>query len=127
MQRDLKSVLGRIMVFGSSLVGGFATASLEALQPGFSFRISVMTFVAFAAGFGLLSLYWKILFHPSRSPAHRRLRRAASVLLALGGIAGFLYPLRFIAHSNVREVAAGLVMALGAVVGVAALLLFCKR
>src|SRR5438046_477285 len=96
VQTGNKSALARIMIFGSSIAAGFAAASLAALQPNFSFRLSLKTFAGFAAGFLLLYVYWRILFHPSKTPAQRRLRLAASMLLALCGIAGFLYPLRYI-------------------------------
>lgn len=127
MQADFKAALSRIMVLGSSVAVGFGAASMEALQPNFSFHISMMTLVAFALGFILLHIYWRILLHPSEAPAQKRLRFIASCFLACGGVAGFLYPLRFIAPSNHKEVAAGLLMALCAALGVAALLLLCKR
>jgi len=115
------------MLFGSSLAGGFAAASLQALQPNFSFRVSAKTLVAFGLGFLVLYCYWRILFHPSVSSGQKRLRMGASALLAIIGLTGFLYPLRFIAPNNHGEVAAGLVIACLALAVVIALLLMCKR
>jgi hypothetical protein len=115
------------MILGSSLALGFGTASLEALQRDFSFRISAKTLVAFVLGATLLYIYWRILLNPSKAPRQKRLRVAASIALFIGGVVGFLYPLRFIAPNNYREVAAGLLAAFAGLSVVATLLLFCKR
>ena len=115
------------MVLGSSLAAGFATASLEALEPNFSFDISIRTLLAFGCGFIALWIYWGMFFSSSEGRNQKRRRIIASVLLALGGVAGFLYPLRFIAPNNHAEVAAGLGLAFCALAGVAFLLFWCKR
>ncbi len=120
-------VLRRIMVFGSSLAFGFAGASLEALQPGFSFHISWRTVAVFFIASTILYIYWRILLHPGQEPRQRTLRITASIFLALAGIAGFLYPLRFIAPNNYTEVIIGLVTAFCGLTGVAVLLICCKR
>jgi hypothetical protein len=127
MQTDPKPTLRRVMMLGSSLTAGFATASLQALQPSFSFQISFKTLVAFGLGFVALLAYWRIFFSSSDSPGQKRLRVIASILLALAGVAGFLYPLRFIAPNNHAEVAAGLGLAFCALAGVTVLLFWCKR
>jgi len=127
MQAERKSALQRIMVLGSSLAAGFGTASLEALQPNFSFRVSLKTLGAFIFGFATLYIYWRILFHPSKGPGWKWLRISASALLALGGVAAFLYPLRFITPGKRQDVAVGLAIAFCALLGVATLLFWCRR
>ena len=115
------------MVLSSSLAAGFATASLQALQPNFSFKVSVKTLVAFAIGSIMAWIYWRILLSASTTPRQRRLRVFASVLLFFAGVAGFVYPTRFIAPNNYRDVIVGLIAAFCGLAGVAVLLLFCKR
>jgi len=125
--RVINAPLRWIMMVSSSLAAGFATASLEALQPNFSFKISFTTVIAFLAGAIVLAIYWRILLNPSKRPRQKRLRLTASVLLALGGVAAFLYPLRFIPSSNSLDVAIGLFAAFCGLSAVAILLLWCKR
>jgi hypothetical protein len=125
--RVISAPLRRIMVVGSSLAAGFGTASLEALQPNFSFKITFRTVIAFVAGAMLLAVYWRILLSPSKRPGQKRLRFTASALLAVGGLAAFLYPLRFIAPSNSLDVAIGLLAAFCGISAVIILLLWCKR
>ena len=129
MQREmaLKSRLRQIMVLGSALAAGFAVGSLEALQPDFSFKISAKTVIAFALGAAVLGIYWSILLNPSKTPRRNRLRWMASAALFLAGVAGFLYPLRFIAPNNYPDVIIGLGAALCGIGVVAVLLLACKR
>jgi hypothetical protein len=126
-QAGLDPTLRRIMVLGGSLGFGFAMASLQALQPNFTFQISLKTPVAFLLGSAMLFLYWKILLHPSQSPGQKRLRVVATAVLAFAGVGGFLYPLKFIAPNNHAEVMVGLATAFCGLSGVAALLLCCKR
>ncbi len=122
-----KAALVRVMIWGSALAAGFATGSLQALQPDFSFRVSFNTFIAFTLGSTLIYLYWKVLLNPSKNPRQKRLRWAASILLLLGGIAGFLYPLKFIAPNNFHEVTLGLLAAFAGLSVIALMLLICKR
>jgi len=115
------------MVLGSSLAAGFAVGSLEALQPNFSFKVSAKTVIAFALGAVMVWIYWTILLNPSKTPRQNRLRWVASAVLFLAGVAGFLYPLRFIAPNNYPDVILGLGAALCGISVVAVLLLACKR
>src|SRR6266566_1501435 len=124
---EFSAGLRRIMVLSSSVACGFAAASLEALQPDFSFHVSGKTPVAFAVGAALVWIYWRIIFSASKAPRQNRLRFTASALLILAGVAGFLYPLRFIAPNNYADVLIGLAIAFGVLSGVAGLLLYCKR
>jgi len=124
---ESKSPLARIMIVSSCLAAGFVLASLEALRPSFSFKISLRTVLAFLGGSMLLYVYWRIILHPSQTPGQRRWRRASSVLLVLGGLAAFLYPIRFIAPNSFGEVAGGLLMAFAGLAGVTLLLFACKR
>jgi hypothetical protein len=115
------------MIWGSSLVAGFGTASLQALQPGLSFQISIKTFVAFAIGAGVLAVCWRVIVNPSTERSQKVRRFAVSALLAVAGLAGLLYPLRFVAPAQFRPLCIGIAMALCALSGVAILLLMCKR
>jgi hypothetical protein len=125
-QVDSKSLLGQIMIWGTSLAVGFAAASLAALQPDFSFRLSPRTFLAGAMGAAFTACYWRILLSSTGS-GRKYLRVGASALLFCGGVAGFLYPLRFIAPDNYSDVLAGLAIAFCGLTGVALLLFWCKR
>jgi len=129
VQRDslLNPRLRVIMVLGSSLAAGFAVGSLEALQPNFSFKVSAKTVIAFALGAAMVWIYWTILLNPSKTPRQNRLRWVASAVLFLAGVAGFLYPLRFIAPNNYPDVILGLGAALCGISVIAVLLLACKR
>ena len=126
-QAGANRTLRLLISVGSSLTAGFAVASLEALRPNFSFEISWKTVVAFFIGAILLYCYWKVIFRQSNSSSGKRLRWAASLVLAALGVLGFLYPLRFIAPNNYKEVTSGLLMAFGAILAVVTLLWLCKR
>ena len=82
-----------------------STASLRSSPVGFSFQISAATFVAFAVGAAVAMIYWKLV--ASNSKAARR----ASFLIALAGVGLFLYPLRFVPASNLRDLTIGLILA----------------
>lgn len=124
---ESKSPLARIMIGSSCLAAGFVVASLEALRPNFLFKISVRTVLAFLGGSMLLYIYWRIILHSSQTPGQRRLRQTSSLLLVVGGLAAFLYPIRFIAPNSFGEVGVGLVMAFAGLSAVAMLLFACKR
>jgi hypothetical protein len=97
------------IVLGSTALGlGCMAATLEALRPsaaGFGFKVSGWTFVAFAMGLGAGLLYWKL------EAGSRLVGRIANAALLLGGVAGFLYPLRFVPEDKMADIGIGLGLA----------------
>jgi hypothetical protein len=97
------------IVLGSTALGlGCMAATLEALRPsaaGFGFSVSAWTFVAFAIGLGAGLLYWKL------EAGSRLVGRVANAVLLLGGVAGFLYPLRFVPEDKMTDIGIGLGLA----------------
>jgi hypothetical protein len=124
---DFQSALRRIVVVGTSLAAGGMAASLEALRPDFSFHLSLQTAAVFALAALALRVYWWIIFHPLKTSRQNFLRMTATGLLAAAGVAAFLYPARFVASSRYPDLAVGLLAAVCALSGVAALLFACKR
>ena len=120
-------VLKQIIIWGSSLAGGFGAASMQALQPNLSFALSFKTLIAFVCGLALVATFWKSIFHPLIGARRKFLRVVTSVLLVAGGFAGVLYPLRFVAPSQFPALITGLSVAVCALGGVATLLYLCKR
>jgi hypothetical protein len=117
-------VFFKIASLGTALGFGAAAASTESLRSspgGFSFQITAGTFVAFAVGAAIALVYWKLV--ASNSKAARR----SSFLLALAGVGLFLYPLRFVPASNLRDLTVGLILAAGALSIVGLLLWRVKR
>ncbi len=94
----------QIMIWGSSLPAGAILAALQALQADYSFKTSLFTFVAFIVGTSIGLIFWKIIFETTR-PIWRMI---ASTVMTFGGIAAFLYPLRFIPVSKLAELMTGL-------------------
>lgn len=104
-------------------LGGMA-AALQALRPspdGFTFHVSVWTFVAFAAGLAAGLFYWRLA---ARS---RLASRMGTALLLVAGVGGFLYPLRFVPADKMADISIGLSLAIGALSLVAYLLWRFKR
>ncbi len=97
------------IVLGSTTLGlGFMAATLEALRPsaaGFAFKVSAWTFVAFAMGLAAGLLYWKL------EAGSRLVGRIANAVLLLAGVAGFLYPLRFVPEDKMTDIGIGLGLA----------------
>jgi hypothetical protein len=94
--------LGTALGFGAAAA---STASLRSGPVGFSFQLSVGTFVAFLVGAAIALIYWKLVASDSKAASR------ASVLIALAGVGLFLYPLRFVPASNLRDLTIGLVLA----------------
>jgi hypothetical protein len=89
----------------TALALGCMAAALEMLRrnaAGFTFQVSVWTFVAFAVGLAAGLFYWKLA---ARSLPAVRLGTA---FLVLAGIGGFLYPLRFVPKDKMADIAIGL-------------------
>jgi hypothetical protein len=102
-----------IVSYSTALAFGGMLASLEALYndtSGFSFHFSVGTLAAFAIGFAVGLIYWRIVSLDAAGGASLLLR-ASSFLLLLGGVAAFLYPLRFLPAEKLHEVLQGLTAA----------------
>jgi hypothetical protein len=105
---SLSRVFSRI-VRGSTALGlGCMAAAIESLRSdaaGFSFQVSLGTVAAFAAGAAVGLFYWKMA---SRS---RLAAVGGAALLVLAGLAGFLYPLRFVPANKIAPIAIGLLLA----------------
>jgi FtsH-binding integral membrane protein len=110
--------LGTALGFGTAAA---STASLCSSSVGFSFQLSVATFVAFVVGAAVGLIYWRLV--ASNSKAARR----ASFLIALAGVGLFLYPLRFVPAGNLHDLIIGLILAACALSIVGFLLWRVKR
>jgi hypothetical protein len=125
-ERDIR----RIIILGTSIAFGCVLGSLEALRPsrtGYSFEITLRTFVAFLVGAALVFPFWHIIFRAARTPHQKSSRRWAMVFLVLFGIGAFLYPLRFMPTEKLSALLIGLTASVVALSGVAGLLLMVKR
>jgi len=114
----------RIVRASTALALGGMVAALEALRRspvGFTFHVSVWTFVAFAAGCAAGLFYWRLA---ARS---RLASRMGTALLLAAGVGGFLYPLRFVPADKMGEIAIGLSFAVCALTIVVFLLWRLKR
>jgi len=105
-ERDFLRIasLSTALAFGTVLG---SMASLHKDASAFSFQFSGETLVGFAIGAAVGFLYWKLV---SLSATLRTslLLRVASVLLLLGSVGVFLYPLRFLSSEKLAEVWQGL-------------------
>ncbi len=118
------SAFYRISAISCAISFGFLAASLQCLhrsEAGFSFSASPTTAIAFCLGAALSTAYWKLVLQSNKS------RRLATALMVLAGIVMFLYPLRFIPAEKLPDMSLGLLFAIIALSGVAALLLMMRR
>jgi len=122
-ERDLR----RIMIIGSSIGAGVAVAFTQALQPDFSMRFTWYSLIAFAIGAAWFVLFWKLLFSPRPIFQGKVARFAIVGVMLVSGIAGFLYPMKFVPRHNYHDLVIGLAAAVCALTGVAVLLLLCKK
>jgi hypothetical protein len=127
MTSENQSNLRQIMVWGSAVGAGFGAGSLAALRPHLDFAFSYKPVVAFLVAAMVVYFYWQLIFRSLDEPGLRVRRNAATVLLCFLGVAGLLYPIRFIAPTNYGEVLTGLITAFIALSGVAMLLLLMAR
>ena len=112
--------------FGSSVLFGFMTATLYTLKStasGLGFEWSWGVIPAFFVGVVLATLYWRLTrrlilsSEKSGSANDPRDRLAArkfkifSLMLGLGAVAAFLYPLRFVPRDKLGEIVQGLLLA----------------
>jgi hypothetical protein len=115
------------MIWGSAIGAGIGAGSLAALQPHLEFAFSYRSVIAFVLATMLVYCYWKLIFRSLEVPNLKVKRNVATVLMCLLGVAGLLYPIRFIAPHNYGEVLTGLITAFIALSGVATLLLLTAR
>jgi hypothetical protein len=100
----------KIASYSTALAFGAALASDQALikdASGFSFNLTMGTPAAFVVGFAVGLIYWRIVLAGSTG-GRTVLLRISSFLLLLGGVAAFLYPLRFLPAEKLPEVFVGL-------------------
>lgn len=126
-ETKFESTLCQIIIWGSSLGGAVGAAALQAFRPPMLFVFSAYTVVAFFLGFGIFLAFWKLFFAERKDTRTKFLYYAVTVILIASGLAGVVYPMRFVAKENLRELIIGFVLAVGALSGVAMMLVFCKR
>jgi len=132
MQNEAKNErdVMRIMISGTAVAFGFLAASLQALRPnpaGFTFQVSLLTFLAFAVGVGIVFVFWKIILNRSGGARQKSLRFWAELLLLFLGMGAFLYPLRFVPAEKLPEMLTGLITAACALSLMACLLVMMGR
>ena len=99
--------------WSTALGFGFAFAAVESLgmnPANLSLHISGATLVAFLIGAVLGFACWTILTRDS-GPRPSSLQRRATIILLLGGLGEFLYPLRFLSRDSLAETLEGLAIA----------------
>jgi hypothetical protein len=98
----------KIVRGATALALGCMAAAVESLRrdvSGFTFQLSIGTFVAFALGLAAGLYFWKM------AAGSKLAMRVGAALLVLAGIGGFLYPLRFVPADKMTEIAIGLTLA----------------
>jgi hypothetical protein len=126
-ENQSESRLQQFMTYGSSLCGAVVAAALQAFRGGMSFEFSILTFLAAVFGFVAFVVFWKLLFSERKNKRTRIYFAGVTVLLIAGGIAGVLYPLRFVSSHEFPNLVKGLIAATLALSGGAFLLFRCKR
>jgi hypothetical protein len=109
------SDLIRLASFATAVGFGFGAASIQALRKtsgGLSFEFSAMTGVAFVIGAAIAIGFWRLLATSLNSdkPNTKALRAAVAGLIVMA-VAGFLYPLRFVAEEKYADLWIGLGLA----------------
>lgn len=115
------------MTYGSSLCGAVVAAALQAFRGGMSFEFSFYTLLAAVIGFAAFVVFWKLFFAERKDKRSKVLFVGVTVLLIAGGVAGVLYPLRFVSSHEFPNLVKGLIAAALALSGGAILLFKCKR
>lgn len=116
----------RIASFATAVGFGFGAASMQALEKtssGLSFDFSAMTAVAFIIGAVIALGFWRLLARSlaADKPNTKALNAAVAGLVVMA-IAGFLYPLRFVAEEKYADLWIGLGLAVMALSLVGAVL-----
>lgn len=122
-----ESTLQKFMTYGSSLCGAFAAAALQSFRGGMSFHYSIFTLAAAVIGFLVFVAFWKLFFSERKGTREKVIFVLVTIVLIGGGVAGVLYPLRFVASHELPNLLKGLVAAAFALSGGALLLFSCKR
>jgi len=115
------------VTWGSSLCGAIAVATLQSFRLPSSFDFSFFTVVAFFLGGGVFWAYWSLIFSNRRFRDLRRWQILLTAILVTIGLAGVLYPLRFVNETERSQLFTGLITAVFALSGVGLLLLGCRR
>jgi len=105
-ERDFLRIasISTALAFGTVL-GSMASLSKDA--SAFSFQFSGKTLVGFGIGAVIGFLYWRLI-SVSSALKTSLLLRMATVLLLLGSVGVFLYPLKFLSAEKLAEVRQGL-------------------
>ncbi len=127
IENQTESRLQQFMTYGSSLCGAAAAAALQSFSGGISFKFSIYTLVAAIVGFAMFVAFWKLLFSRRKDKRTKLLLGAVTAVLIAGGLAGVLYPLKFVARTEFPQLVTGLVAAALALSGGVILLIGCKR
>lgn len=114
--------LSRIMFICLSLAFTTLIATMEALRVtdnGFAFAVTPRTALALMLGAALvIPCFYTLVYSGTKVT-----RRIAKLIIVAIGVTGFFYPLRFVPHSQMRAIYAGLALAIGAI-GMVAMFLY---
>ncbi|WP_150107596.1 hypothetical protein [Pedosphaera parvula] len=123
---QLASNLQSIVIWGSALGGAVLAATLQAYRLPSSFEFSGYTMAASAVGGVVFWAYWKLFFVKRQFRGFKLLQFLFTVVLIGAGLAGVLYPLRFVSREQLPQLFIGLSTAVFALSGVGLLLRGCK-
>src|SRR5579872_3805174 len=123
---EANSTLRWIVTWGSSVCGAIAVATLQSFRLPSSFDFSFFTVVAFLLGGGVFWAYWSLIFSNRRFRVLGKLQISLTAILVAIGLAGVLYPLRFVDDTERSQLLTGLITAAFALSGVGLLLLGCR-
>lgn len=115
------------MTYGSGLCGAAVAAALQSFRGGMIFAFSIYTLIAATLGFAAFVLFWNLFFSERKDKRTKIIFAGVTVILIAGGVAGVLYPLRFVASQEFPNLVKGLVAAALALLGGALLLWRCKQ
>ena len=116
----------RIIVYGLSLSFSVLIASMQTVRAtatGFTFDFNRGTLLAFVIGAALVVPCFQAIFYSKRVG----LRRVALVVVIAIGLAGFIYPLRFVQGEARPAIFIGLTVAVCALSIVGVLMLLVSR
>lgn len=118
--------LGSAVAFG---VLGSSMAALEKTSSGLVLKFNLWVIPACLAGAALAWGYWGVAIEQWRQnqPGKNRVFRLYTLVLMLAAAFCFLYPIRFVAESQLAEIFTGLAMALFALSMIAVLVISLFR
>src|SRR5689334_18745037 len=114
----LESRLQNIVIWGSALGGAVLAATLQAYRLPSSFEFSGYTVLALLLGGGVFWAYWKLFFIQRQFRGLKLLQQLFTGILIAAGLAGVLYPLRFVGREQLPQLFIGLTTAVFALSGV---------